>query len=818
MKLRSKLHMEPYLLSKYYGAGVGSAIKSGVRLPGTAGNYISTPDSVLNSVMGDIDIRVYCKLDDWTPAAIMSLIAKYNTASQRSFQIRVETNGRATYVYSVDGNTGYAATIAYDPAYVDGTAHWIRFTHDVDNGAGGHDIKYYTSDDGITWALRGTQTNLGITGVISLFDSTSPLEIGSITSGTAQNLLGTVYYAEVRNGIDGPVVAKFDSSQVAVTGAQLPATINGWTWNGAALYKRDDYVKLPGANTDFLSYPGTAVNTITGDIDVRIKLSTDWTTATGTTAGNRSMICQHGGGGVIGWEFRSRADNLYLEYSLDGTNSHSRASGSLSFADGIIKWVRFTRVVSTGVVVFYASDDGVTWSIVTTVAALDAGSPFFPQQAQPIRIGKRSDGLALPGNVYYAEVRNGINGPVVASFNGADNQVQTPWTINGAAWNWEGSSFTGKPGIAYSAPQVNGNYITTPDNNALDITAALDIRAKLSLDNWADGINFQGIVSKRSTGQDAYQLRINTDGTLGLLVFNAGSNVSANSTVVTGLAPGAVKWVRGTYLSDNGAGSHVAAYYLSDDGVVWTPLGSVITTGTVKTIDATTAPLNLTTGDLGTVQLMKGKLYYAEVRNGIDGPIVAKFDPTNMAKTGTRTPASTVQPGGTPNMLTPNQASIETDTSGWANGLNATLAQDATQFLDGTKSLSITAIAIGASTAVTTPSTSPPVVPGKLYTAKHNMKAATLGRTTGIQINWYTAANAFISSSSAFSTDVTTGWTELSITAIAPATAASAQVTARVTDAAQVLGEVHYVDRVSLVEAAEVWTINGAAWDLVNAA
>ena len=28
-----------------------------------------------------------------------------------------------------------------------GTMHWIRVTHDVDNGASGHDIKFYTSDE-----------------------------------------------------------------------------------------------------------------------------------------------------------------------------------------------------------------------------------------------------------------------------------------------------------------------------------------------------------------------------------------------------------------------------------------------------------------------------------------------------------------------------------------------------------------------------------------------------------------------------------------------------------------------------------------------
>src|SRR5687768_1668031 len=45
------------------------------------------------------------------------------------------------------------------------------------------------------------------------------------------------------------------------------------------------------------------------------------------------------------------------------------------------------------------------------------------------------------------------------------------------------------------------------------------------------------------------------------------------------------------------------------------------------------------------------------------------------------------------NLLTPNQASLETDTTGWANVANATLARSTAQSLYGVASLAITAIA-----------------------------------------------------------------------------------------------------------------------------
>jgi hypothetical protein len=46
-------------------------------LGGIAGNYASTPDSVANSITGDIDIRTKVALADWTPAVANVLPVLY---------------------------------------------------------------------------------------------------------------------------------------------------------------------------------------------------------------------------------------------------------------------------------------------------------------------------------------------------------------------------------------------------------------------------------------------------------------------------------------------------------------------------------------------------------------------------------------------------------------------------------------------------------------------------------------------------------------------------------------------------------------------
>lgn len=191
----------------------------GVRLPGTAGNYISTPDSPANSVTGDIDIRVKLAMDDWTPASFGHVLAKWNlTASQASWRLRIETSGLLGLSWTADGSTNILKNSTVATGFTDGSVKWIRATLDVDNGAAQNEVKFYTSDDGASWTQLGaTVTTAGVT---SIFDSTASVSVGARSDG-GEAITGNVFYAEVRNGIDGPVVASFD-----------PANPSGWTFNG----------------------------------------------------------------------------------------------------------------------------------------------------------------------------------------------------------------------------------------------------------------------------------------------------------------------------------------------------------------------------------------------------------------------------------------------------------------------------------------------------------------------------------------------------------------------------------------------------------
>lgn len=170
-----------------------------------------------------------------------------------------------------------------------------------------------------------------------------------------------------------------------------------------------------------------------------------------------------------------------------------------------------------------------------------------------------------------------------------------------------------------------GNYVTTPDHAALDITGDIDIRIEAALDDWTKA-TAQGLVSKYlPTGdQRSYLLQI-TDAASNnrpQIVWSADgtSTLNAAATASVPFADGEVGWLRVTLDVNNGAGGRTATFYTSSDGIEWTQLGDVVTTAGTTSIFNGTAPLWV--GARGDDAIhMAGRLFRAQVYNGIDGTL-----------------------------------------------------------------------------------------------------------------------------------------------------------------------------------------------------
>lgn len=216
-------------------------IPAGLSLPGTSGNYASTPDTGVLDITGDIDLRADATVDAWvsgTPSGELDyLISKYNTSgvNQRAYALRLSTTGQLQMVWSNDGTASIARTATVMPTPDPDTGRLaVRATLDVDNGASGHTVTFYTAP-----TLDGPWVQLGATVVTatttSIFSSTAALIAGAIDAGTGGLTPGFIHAAEVRSGIGGTVVANPDfESKADGTTSFADGAGRTWTVSGTA--------------------------------------------------------------------------------------------------------------------------------------------------------------------------------------------------------------------------------------------------------------------------------------------------------------------------------------------------------------------------------------------------------------------------------------------------------------------------------------------------------------------------------------------------------------------------------------------------------
>lgn len=212
-------------------------------LPGTSGNYASTPDSTANSITGDIDIRVKVAMDDWTPSTFQVLVEKFTTANF-SYGLYINTNGRPRFAYSILGSTIVSKDATAAPVVSNGDTLYIRVTFQVNDGGGNNVTNFYTSTDGVTWAQLGA--TITTAAAASIFDGVSSVLIGTRFDNTLL-LAGKVYRAQIYNGINGTLAVDFDASRGSSGASTITSgTREVWTINtsgtpAAALYGYSEY-------------------------------------------------------------------------------------------------------------------------------------------------------------------------------------------------------------------------------------------------------------------------------------------------------------------------------------------------------------------------------------------------------------------------------------------------------------------------------------------------------------------------------------------------------------------------------------------------
>lgn len=217
------------------------------------GGSTSTPDHTSLAITGDIDVRVHVALDNWVPGGFgIFIVAQWpNTGTNNAWLFGITAAGRPQLAWSPDGTTGAIVSRTSTEIPTFSTYGWIRATLDANNGAGSHDVRFYTSGDGTNWTQLGGVVNGA--GTTSIFDSTANLAISNILPFT-----GNVRAVEIRNGINGTIVANPDYSlQIPGTTSLVDSTGKTWTRTGNANVVDDTTVPAELPYSDIvLSYDG----------------------------------------------------------------------------------------------------------------------------------------------------------------------------------------------------------------------------------------------------------------------------------------------------------------------------------------------------------------------------------------------------------------------------------------------------------------------------------------------------------------------------------------------------------------------------------
>lgn len=186
------------------------------------------PDSAGTSVTGDIDIRIDVTLESWRVET--ALCSKFGTVANTSWYLMLASSGVPVLRWSTDGSSTVEAfgRVAVPWPHTGRCA--LRATLDVNNGAGGWTVTYYTSStpgcDGPWRQLGDPVTGSGVT---SIFDGTSSSKFGAVTGPLFQNRAGRLHGGQIRNGIGGSIVAS-PTLAAQSEGASSFADGQGNTW------------------------------------------------------------------------------------------------------------------------------------------------------------------------------------------------------------------------------------------------------------------------------------------------------------------------------------------------------------------------------------------------------------------------------------------------------------------------------------------------------------------------------------------------------------------------------------------------------------
>lgn len=295
---------------------------------------------------------------------------------------------------------------------------------------------------------------------------------GALTFGTSAPSIGTLSVGA------GRILTMTSSTTTSFSG--------NFNVNGA----NNGYQYVPGVSGNYISSPDTPALSVTGDIDIRLRLAMDnWAPPL-----INMLISKLHTSGQYGydWYVNISTGRFSFRISTNGTTLVGyNSSASPAISNGQPLWLRATRSASTGDVKFYTAADSpsmpASWTQLGTTITGTSGAIFDGTNQLELGTSINGNGNWFVGKYYQAQIRNNIlddgsgivfDADLTTKPFGANSFVESSSnaatvTINGAlvqAGDGRVSLVSSTPGTPAILSKASGdtacNYLTIQDSTA----------------------------------------------------------------------------------------------------------------------------------------------------------------------------------------------------------------------------------------------------------------------------------------------------------------------------------------------------------------
>ena len=272
----------------------------------------------------------------------------------------------------------------------------------------------------------------------------------------------------------------------------------------------ENYVYFPGVSNNLMHVPDSAALSITGNIDIMLRLSLDDWTPSGsntysfskraTTGNQRSWLVEHTTGGFIAFY-----------WSVDGINEiRVQSTAALpAFTDGQVVWLRIALRTNNGVgghnVAFWwapdQSDEPAVWTQVGTTVVTAGTTSIFDSTARVQLSGWQDGGSNFAGKVYRAIIKNDIGGTKVLDINVPVDVIdgaRTSFTCTTGQTVTVGRATAGRKTVLVDRSVWSfgtDDYLEVSDNSLLDFGVGDSFTVMMVYRDWVSS-GTQAMVSK----------------------------------------------------------------------------------------------------------------------------------------------------------------------------------------------------------------------------------------------------------------------------------------------------------------------------------